>query len=199
MDQSNRQSADPNGQNALMTDETLKFATHSIMKRGPSLHGLHVTDELRSGEEIAAEIASKVCITDSGCEQWTGQISGGYGVVLAGWRQTPRRKRRQVYRLVHRVYWEQQRGPVPRSLCLDHVCRNRACRNLSHLEIVTLNENVRRGLAGLVQREKTHCHQGHEFTEANTYLVPRYGWRNCKMCLKEARIRNRAKAKEIQR
>lgn len=46
----------------------------------------------------------------------------------------------------HRVYYEQERGPVPAGLDLDHLCRVRACVNPDHLEPVTRSENLRRGL-----------------------------------------------------
>jgi len=35
-------------------------------------------------------------------------------------------------------------GPIPRGMELDHLCRNRRCVRISHLEMVTSVENHRR-------------------------------------------------------
>ena len=69
----------------------------------------------------------------TGCHNWTGtQVGNGYGQVkIAG-----------NSRLVHRFIWEAVHGPVPESLELDHICRNRACCNPEHLRVVTARENV---------------------------------------------------------
>jgi hypothetical protein len=48
---------------------------------------------------------------------------------------------------VHRASYEAMVGPLPSGLELDHVCRNPACYNPSHLEPVTRSENVRRSYA----------------------------------------------------
>jgi DNA-binding transcriptional regulator YiaG len=45
---------------------------------------------------------------------------------------------------VYRVMWEAEHGPVPEGLELDHLCRQRDCVNLNHLEPVTHQENMRR-------------------------------------------------------
>jgi hypothetical protein len=49
-------------------------------------------------------------------------------------------------RLAHGVFWERENGPVPSGRQLDHLCRNRACIRVDHMEIVTNAENQRRGL-----------------------------------------------------
>ena len=49
-------------------------------------------------------------------------------------------------RLAHVYLYEQAIGPVPEGLELDHKCRNRACVNVAHLEPVTHQENIRRGV-----------------------------------------------------
>lgn len=45
----------------------------------------------------------------------------------------------------HRYYYEKYKGKIPKGLQIDHLCRNRACVNPDHLEVVTQTENIRRG------------------------------------------------------
>ena len=47
--------------------------------------------------------------------------------------------------LTHIAMYEYKRGPVPSGMELDHLCRNRACCNPDHLEVVTRKVNARRG------------------------------------------------------
>jgi hypothetical protein len=46
-------------------------------------------------------------------------------------------------RVVHRLNYERDVGPVPEGLELDHLCRVRRCVNPAHLEPVTHTENLR--------------------------------------------------------
>ena len=48
-------------------------------------------------------------------------------------------------RIAHRAVWVERNGPVPGDLELDHLCRVRSCVNPGHLELVTHQENCRRG------------------------------------------------------
>jgi hypothetical protein len=52
-------------------------------------------------------------------------------------------------RQVHRLLYEEFRGPIPEGLVLDHLCRRRHCVNPWHTEPVTTKENVHRGEAVL--------------------------------------------------
>ena len=111
------------------------------------------------------------------CWQWTGSLAtGGYGTIVA---EAP--SRGKLLR-AHRVAYELMVGPIPEGLDLDHLCRNRGCVRPSHLEPVTRRENLSRGLGGAL---KTHCAQGHEYTEENTYRRPG-GTRDCRTCRYES-------------
>jgi hypothetical protein len=86
--------------------------------------------------------------------------------------------------LLHRELWKNYRGPLRDDQQLDHLCRNRACINLDHLEPVSCQENHLRGY-GLSSENagKTHCPKGHEYSDENTYLSD--GRRHCRACRAE--------------
>jgi hypothetical protein len=47
--------------------------------------------------------------------------------------------------LAHRRMWEHLHDSIPAGLQIDHLCRVRICVNPSHMELVTLQENIKRG------------------------------------------------------
>ena len=80
---------------------------------------------------------SKVNRTNTGCWDWVGALSHGYGHFgIEG----------IIYR-AHRVTYEWMVGPIPDGLTIDHLCKNKACVNPAHLEPVTIRENTRRWAA----------------------------------------------------
>lgn len=68
----------------------------------------------------------------------------------------------------HRWSWEQEHGPVPDGLELDHLCRNHACVRPDHLEAVTRAVNAQRGLKGDLLPNPDHCFNGHLMTPENS-------------------------------
>lgn len=102
------------------------------------------------------------------CWLWTGGTSGesGYGKYAI----------RRVSFRAHRLAWEEENGPVPEGLQLDHLCGMRLCVRRSHLEPVTGKENIRRVVGDF-------CPEGHP------YVIYR-GARQCPRC-RRARARAR--------
>ena len=133
----------------------------------------------------AASLVAALCVeTDSGCLEWRGKLNrDGYGWVSINNRSNG----------IHRHLYEEVAGKVPQGLELDHLCRNRACCRLSHLEPVTHRENVRRGLVANVLHTG-FCRNGHPRNDENLYI---WNERNfCRACNRAAV--KRAKARRAQ-
>lgn len=113
------------------------------------------------------------------CWLWAGYIKpNGYAAFYPGGGKHVSK----IY--VHRFAYETTYGPIPDGLEVDHLCNVRNCVNPAHLEVVTRRVNLDRRNAN-----KTHCVNGHLYTEANTY---RHGKaRYCRTCRTQANARRR--------
>ena len=88
---------------------------------------------------------------------------------------------------VHRLAFEAWAGLIPDGMVIDHLCRERACCNPEHLEVVTNWENTLRGDNFMASRARaTHCKSGHEFTVENTRERGRL--RQCRECDRGRRV-----------
>ena len=115
---------------------------------------------------------AKTVRADNGCLIWTGRRTrDGYGIIGE--------KKRTLY--VHRWSQEVFNGPIPDGWQVDHLCNNSSCVEPSHLEPVTMQENMRR-----VAERTTHCKRGHAYTPDNTYIQKGTGRKSCKTCRKAA-------------
>ena len=120
--------------------------------------------------------------TSGDCWHWTGgRDAKGYGLYATNEGVTTR---------AHRTVYETLVGPVPEGMTLDHLCRNTACVNPDHLEVVTGRVNTLRGYnPAATNARKTHCLRGHEFAGDNL-IVLASGARQCRTC-RQRRDRDR--------
>lgn len=99
-------------------------------------------------------------LKNSPCILWYGaRGKGGYG----------QRRFRGYSTSAHRAVWIEEYGEIDGDLEVDHLCGERRCVNLEHLELVTHAENMRRAV-----RSRTRCKRGHRKPPGS-----------CKRCIKE--------------
>ena len=92
-------------------------------------------------------------IDSNGCWNYTRAKHGdGYGICFV--------LDQNIY--AHRLSYLLFKGSIEDGLQIDHLCRNLPCFNPDHLELVTVKENVLRGVgATAINAKKTHCPNGH--------------------------------------
>jgi HNH endonuclease len=118
------------------------------------------------------------------CELWTGRLDrDGYGV--------------KGHQRVHRLAYEAIHGRIPKQFQIDHLCMERACINVAHLEAVTSRVNTLRSpnTQASINTLKTHCLHGHEFTDENTAYSSR-GHRKCRTCNRRCSVDKYRRMKE---
>lgn len=126
--------------------EMTKIAERTRRNRGwlkgepkPYISGAHAGR--KSGQAWVAEDRGYL----TPCHIWQRALSGhGYGIIRRG----------GVNRPAHRVLWEEQNGPAPDDLDLDHLCRVHPCVNLTHLELVSHAVNMQRGVVTRLTTEQ---------------------------------------------
>lgn len=146
----------------------------------------------RLPQPLRKRFESKLIYAESGCWEWKGAHFKATGYAMFSIRN-PRDGTWQPT-VAHRVSYELYIGPIPDGLQVDHLCRNRGCVNPDHLEAVTQQVNLSRGMSpAAISVRENRCQRGHEFTPENTIIRPnRPGKRECRECVRARdRIRNK--------
>ncbi len=122
-------------------------------------HRKKISDALMGRETMPAieRFMSHVDKQDGGCWGWFGaKTKKGYGSFVIKKNNIVKGYRAHRWSYVYFV------GYIPNGLTLDHLCKNPSCVNPSHLEAVTLKENLLRGdgFSGQNSR-KLFCKRNH--------------------------------------
>lgn len=135
---------------------------------------------------LAARILER-CVPDGDCLIWQGATnSRGYGCVSGG--------RKGNTLLAHRVVFTEEVGPIEDGMTVDHMCTNKLCMNVFHMQLVTASENSK-----LKNERQTHCKNGHALSGENLRLNKKktgYVHRVCRTCQAEAMRQHRANQRE---
>lgn len=125
-------------------------------------------------------------VREGDCQIWQGAVQNkGYGSV---------RYNDGKSRLAHRVVFTELVGPIEEGLTVDHLCCNKLCQNIFHMELVTRAENSRRK-----NERQTHCIAGHPLSGSNLRTSLKsdgHVRRVCNICQRGYAAAYRARLKE---
>jgi len=124
----------------------------------------------RDNEEAVSRFSSKYIVSENGCWEWRGHTCKGYGGFSFQGKEIQ----------AHCFSYEYFKGPIPKGLHLDHLCRNRKCINPDHLEPVTPRENLRRGESpNWKTNREGRCKHGHDMSNPK---IRKNGTKTCREC-----------------
>ncbi|WP_100485619.1 HNH endonuclease signature motif containing protein [Mycobacteroides abscessus] len=112
------------------------------------------------------------------CLVWQGALDrDGYGSFYF----------RGANRRAHRMAWYIANGAIPDGFVVNHTCRNRACVNPQHLQMVTARDNALKDSSsvGYVNSQKTKCPNGHPYDKRVMWAGRTQ--RVCSVCDRETR------------
>jgi hypothetical protein len=136
-----------------------------LMVASPYVEHRHTSDD----DLLRATIMNKTIVSETGCWEWQGAESAGYGVMM---------RNRQRLR-VHRLSYELWCGPVPDGMVMRHKCDNPCCVNPSHLEPGTQAQNIHdivvRGRHGRTKLTLEQIDAIRASAEPNRAMADKYG------------------------
>lgn len=129
----------------------------------------------------------RLLITEDGCALWPKPSRGGYATAVIEGKST----------LLHRLFFAQFRSSIPDGMQVHHTCRNKACLNPWHMELLTATEHRRLHYperAAKLNQTRTHCKYGHPFDSPDSRhrcsicrkRQSREAWARRKLRLREA-------------
>jgi hypothetical protein len=144
---------------------------------------------------------------DTPCHVWQGATMWGYAL----------RRVDGIRKVEHRRVWENAHGEIPAGYDIHHICGQRRCINLEHLEMLTRSEHLKRhrnepqpdGVARVLAKQtdlrnvayakpilSLTCPHGHAYTPENTRTVKTKGkpHRQCITCARARSWRKKVKA-----
>lgn len=135
-------------------------------------------------EQLFNKLLSRVVVDANGCWVWQGsKDSDGYGWFYGGRASDSGNIKNEK---AHRVSLSFALGrELGEGMKACHTCHNPPCINPEHLYEGTQFDNERDKVqAGRHANQlKTHCPNGHEYTEGTTYHRPDHPtWRECLIC-----------------
>lgn len=133
------------------------------------------------------KILKNIRLNENGCWLWVGKLNKNGYSTLSHMDQTVSG---------HRLSFETFRYKIPKNKVIDHICRVTACVNPEHLDAVSIKDNNRR--AKNLNREKTHCKRGHEYTNENTYVEHNNKGHTSRQCRK-CNALNARRRREVER
>lgn len=130
-------------------------------------------------QQVQDRLAKSFEVKENGCWEWTtGKFNTGYGK-LSLWGRT----KRGGQFMVHRIMYELIFGAIGKDRQIDHLCRERACVNPQHMEVVTKDENNIRGNSpSAIHARKTHCPQGHPYSGNNLQIENKPNGKTMRRC-----------------
>lgn len=116
---------------------------------------------------------------ETGCWDYPTNInSHGYARISLGVGRAAR---------AHRFVYEHFKGVIPDGMHLHHLCGNRRCCNINHLQPIAPSMHPLIGDTFCAREARqTHCKRGHPFDGPNTIRTAT-GGRNCRACARERR------------
>jgi len=144
---------------------------------------IHADRKLLARLFSQVEISTKHFYKGTPCWEWTGHITDyGYArTTLQGHKN----------HLIHRITYQIFVDAIPEGLVIDHLCRVTHCVNPIHLEAVTVQTNILRGISPTAENAKKQtCKNGHELVQLKSF-------RGCPICIKINQAKWREEVRQL--